>query len=283
MEKKLLLNLQMFANGEEEQTETPTEEVENSQEDVDTLDEENEIAEFDDGEEEQEEKKTTAKSTREQNYKNAQARIQRKKQEEQEKIEKEAYRKGVIKATNGVNKYTNKPIVDSEDIALYEMMCEIDADGGDPIEDFADYWKEKQKNERIAREKELEEKNKNDQKINDDLNAFINKYPDVNLNELLDGNNQNERANEEHKSFIEMFGDLVGEVPLTTLYEKYKSIQNIIDTNINNKVKDKIIRQKALEMSSTGPLGNNSTQNTADFASMSREEFAQWKQKNIRR
>ena len=109
------------------------------------------------------------------------------------------------------------------------------------------------------------------------------KYPNVNVSDLLGGNSQDESANKESKDFIDMFGDLVGEVPLTILYEKYKNVQNIIDTKLNNKIKDGAIRQKALEMSSTGPLGNNSTQNTADFASMSREEFAQWKQKNIRR
>lgn len=115
------------------------------------------------------------------------AQIRRKAEEEaNKKIEEaktKAYEEGRLAAYKGkINPYTGKPMTDLADAEIYETMFKLEMEGKDPINDLPDALSSKKREETkaIQEKKELEEKTK--QEIND----FTNKYPDVDLKELLD-------------------------------------------------------------------------------------------------
>ena len=289
MEKKLLklFDLQMFSEDPEEEDieedETPTEEevedsdVEDTEEDYQEDNEEE--ADFDDYSEEdneeeeeqkeepkkeepkEESKEDKLKAQRQENYKNAQARLQRKQQEQQKKVEREAYVKGVMTATNGVNKYTKKPIVDQEDVDEYELRCKIDKEGGDPIEDYFDYVKQQNRARKLELEKEKEreeqERNNRDKEVQD----FISEYGKEEFENFLNDTD-----------FDEKFGHLIGKAPIADLWKTYKTIKSQEKKTIEKKVEDEVVMKEARRRASSGPLGNKKTKEKS-IEDMTDEEF----------
>lgn len=167
----------------------------------------------------------------------------------------EAYEKGKLEAFVGkTNPYTNTIINDKTDIQVYENMYALDKAGKDPVADYAGYIADKQRQD----EKEKLEKQKIQEEAEKDIADFTNKYPDINLTELLE--------NETFKDYIEG-----KRKSLTTLYENYKKMEN----SFRNKAVDVAKQTIANSQSTPGSLGSGSDV-TVDYNSMSKEEFEKY-------
>lgn len=274
MKDLLTLQLQLFA-GEDGEKE-PTKEVENEDfEETDDLDEdfdEDEDFDFDDTEDEEEteeveDKKVsndkvkshvdTIKNQKQQNYNNAKARIERRRQEELNKAKREAYIEGIKKSTNGVNSFTGQPIKDDTDVEIYETMCEMSEKGLDPVDDFYKYTAEKRRNEKEQIRIQNEAKEKENAKLNNEIAEFINAYGEETLKKALND-----------ADFDEFSKDLVGAVPLKVIYDKFLKVSAKTET----KAEELAIKKDARRKSSSGALGKKSKPSSS-ILDLSPEEF----------
>lgn len=165
---------------------------------------------------------------------------------------KKAYEKGKMESFIGkLNPYTNTVINDETDIQVYENMYALEKQGKDPVADYASYVADKQRQEK----KEKEEKEKLQKEAEDDIAEFTEKYPDVNLSELLE--------NETFKDYIEG-----KRKSLTTLYENYKKMEN----SFRNKAVDVAKQTIANSQATPGSL-NSGVEVSVDYSTMSDAEF----------
>lgn len=270
MKKQLLLNIQLFAD--EEQTEdTPTEQVENNEEEKTSEENAEQEVQNEEKESKTEEtskepkaEKTPQDEEKERNKKNAQRRIleRQKKQEEvrQKQLNEEkrkSYIDGVKKSTNGVNKFTNNPIEDEDDVEEYELMLELEAKGKDPIADYYQAVKEKTRAQKQKQLQEIEAQQKQEQDLNADVDSFIQKYGEDTAQKI--GSDE---------AFLDFANDLFGKVPLSTIYEKYLAIQAKIET----KSTEKVIEKEARRMSSPGAPGKGN-ETAKSWKDLTPEEF----------
>lgn len=167
----------------------------------------------------------------------------------------EAYNRGRLEAFVGkTNPYTNTVIRDETDIQVYENMYTLDKSGKDPVADYAGYVADKQRQE----EKETAEKKKLQEEAENDVKEFTEKYPDINLSELLE--------DETFKDYIEG-----KRKPLVTLYENYQKMEN----SFRNKAIDVAKKTIANSQASPGSLGSGSDV-PIDYKNMSSQEFAKY-------
>lgn len=274
MKELVKFNLQLFAEDESEKE--PTETVENEEiDETDDLDEdfeEDDDFDFDDTEDEEEteeveDKKVSndkvkshvdnIKNQKKQNYNNAKARIERRRQEELNKAKREAYIEGIKKSTNGINSFTGEPIKDDADIEIYETMCEMSEKGLDPVDDFYKYTAEKRRNEKEQIRIQNEAKEKENEKLNTEIAEFINAYGEETLKKVLND-----------ADFDEFSKDLVGAVPLKVIYDKFLRVSAKTET----KAEELAIKKDARRKSSSGALGKKST-TTSSILDLSPEEF----------
>lgn len=191
------------------------------------------------------------------------ANIRRKAEEEAQKkikeAESKAYEKGRLEAYKGkINPYTNKPIVDSSDIEMYETMYKLEQEGKDPINDLPEALTDRRREEQKALAEERERKEKARQEIED----FEKKYPDVNIPELLNDSFFNDYISGKNKSLID-------------LYEGFNNFKNAFRNSAVNVAKQTI----ANSQSSPGSLSGNGEEPILDFNTMSSEEFQKYVQK----
>lgn len=240
-----------------EVAEPTTEETEQTvtepEEKAETNEESFEFTDTQETEEQKEVQETEEKKevqSQEDNSKYAQAR--RKAEAEMELKVKEAYQKGRMESFVGkMNPYTQTVIKDETDIQVYENMYALDQQGKDPVTDYANYVADKQREEAKAKE----EAEKLQKEAENDIAEFTEKYPDVNLSELLED---------------DMFKDYIEgkRKPLTTLYENYQKMQN----SFRNKAVDVAKQTIANSQATPGSLGSGSDV-TLDYSKMSDEEF----------
>ena len=179
------------------------------------------------------------------------ARERRKKEEMDNKVQ-EAYRKGRLEAYKGkINPYTNSEIKDETDIKVYENMYALDKAGKDPISDYANYIADK---EREA-EKERLEKEKIQENARKDIEDFSAKYPNVDIQQLLDDESFTDYMEGKNKSLVEV-------------YESFNKLKNQFRTSAIDVAKQTIANANA----SPGSLGSGSEM-TVSYDSMSSEEF----------
>ena len=95
-------------------------------------------ASFEDSQSEAEEK---PKQTQEQNSENT----RRRREAERQKELKQAREQAIIETLGGVNPFTNEPMTDSIDVEEYLAMKEISKNGGDPLNDYSKFTKNKLK------------------------------------------------------------------------------------------------------------------------------------------
>lgn len=172
----------------------------------------------------------------------------------------EAYKKGQLDAYKGkINPYTHTEIKDIYDVRVYENMYKLDQEGKNPIEDYASYVADKEREEELnkIKQQELQENAKRD------IEEFQAEYPDVNLQELLE--------DETFKDYLE------GKTkPLKEIYSSYLKMQNQFRKSAINIAKQTIANSN----SSPGSLSSNS-EIKINFDSMSSEEFNNYAQKVI--
>lgn len=163
--------------------------------------------------------------------------------EAQRKRELEEVRFNAIKETlGGINPYTKEKIEDRYDMEEYLTMKEMENKGLDPLQDYASYLKQKQRNESIESEKKAKEKSKEDW-IKNDRKEFFDKYPDVDFETLA------------KDDMFKMFAQgKIGNMSMASIYEGYKEVQATID----KKAKEVAKRLVANKQASPGALSTNS-------------------------
>lgn len=191
------------------------------------------------------------------------ASIRRKAEEEAQKkiqeAETKAYEKGKLEAYKGkINPYTNKPITDSSDIEIYEMMYKLEQEGKDPINDLPGALSDRRREEQKA----LTEQRENQEKARKELEEFQTKYPDVNVQELLQDSFFNDYISGKNKS-------------LTDLYEGFNNFKNAFRNSAVNVAKQTI----ANSQSSPGSLSGGGEEPILDFNTMSSEKFQEYLKK----
>lgn len=178
----------------------------------------------------------------------------RREKELQEKIKK-AKEEAIVEALGGINPYTQQEIKDSYDIQEYLNMKAIEKDGGDPLTDYASYQKTKLRSE--------EEKRKQDLWFEKDREDFLEKYPDVNLQSLLNDN-----------SFIKFSNYKVGNTPMSKIYEDFIEITSAFESKANKKAQQIVANANA----STGSLKSNQSNQDVIYT---REQVAQMSQDEV--
>lgn len=192
----------------------------------------------------------TSKQSNEDNAKYAQAR--RKAEAEFKLKEEAAYKRGRFEAfKDKINPYTQTPISDEHDFEVYEEMCEIAKNGGNPVDDYIQYTTDKKREAKKAQE----EKEKISQEAKQDIEDFTQKYPDIDLTKLLE--------DEDFKDYIDG-----KRKPLVQLYENYKKLENKFRTNGIDVAKQTIANSNATPGSLSG-----GGEYTVDYTRMSDDEF----------
>ena len=275
MKELLKIKLQLFAGeGEDEPTEVLVEnETINEDEDLEIVEDDDDDVDFDDtddddeAEETVEEKKVendkvkshvnNIKNQKQQNYNNAKARIERRRQEELNKAKREAYIEGIKKSTNGVNSFTGQPLKDEVDVEIYETMCEMSEKGLDPVEDYYKYTAEKRRTEKEQLRIQNEKKEQENQKLTGEISDFIKSYGEETLKNVLND-----------AEFEEFSKDLVGAIPLKTIYERFLKY----NAKMEDKAEKLAIKKDARRKSSSGALGKKSKPSSS-ILDLSPEEF----------
>ncbi len=184
----------------------------------------------------------------------ARRRREQQKAEEKAKQELEFYKREI-----GVNPWTEQPIEDADDIKQYRLMKQIEKEGGDPLNDYAKYLKKERKAESKKNEEksvsvsfgELSEEQKQ-ARINEDISKFGEKYPDVAMSDVFD-----------NKDFMDFAGELLGEVPLATLYGLYEKTSAYKEKKANEI--EKKATQIANSQASVGSLASSGAGEDKDF------------------
>lgn len=184
----------------------------------------------------------------------------RKQREEKERairkrIEEEAYKKGIVEAVGGVNPYTGEEMKDSADIEEFLTMREIERSGKDPVSDYRQSVKDKER----AKAKEGEER----EKRVSELKNFEKAFPEVKLNTLFSD-----------PRFCKFAGKRIDNESLTDVYSDYLSFTAEVDgaaqKNADMRAKQKAARAKASPGSLTGNGGDLPRKT---YANMSDDEF----------
>lgn len=171
------------------------------------------------------------------------------------RIEEESYRKGIVDAVGGVNPYTNEEIKDEADIDEYLLMRKLEKEGKDPIEDYASAVKGEK---RAKAEKAKAEKDRAEE-----IAEFAQKYPSVDIAELL----KDER-------FGKFAGKRVQHETLANVYTDYleftKGDEAVIEYKAAVKAKQAVMKKRA----SPGSLqGNGTNPLKKSYEDMSAAEF----------
>ena len=163
--------------------------------------------------------------------------------EAQRKRELEEVRFNAIKETlGGVNPYTKTKIEDKYDMDEYLMMKEMESKGLDPLQDYASYLKQKQRNDSIDAEKRAKEQSQKDW-IKNDKTQFFEQYPDVNFEALS-----------KDEMFRMFAAGKIGNIPMASIYSDYLTIK----ANIEKEAKKVASRMMANRESSPGALSEQS-------------------------
>lgn len=200
------------------------------------------------------------KETEETQIKNRNSENARRRREAERKAEIAAVREQtIIETLGGKNPYTNEEMKDHADVEEYLAMREIEKNGGDPISDYSKFHKQKEK------EKSEQVKKAEDEKewYRKDHEAFVTKYPEVNLDNLIKDN-----------AFQKYAGGKVGVVPLTEIYEGFMEIVSEYEKKTKQMAKQMLANQKA----SPGSL---SSTNPTDSGYFTREQVQKMSQKEV--
>lgn len=165
----------------------------------------------------------------------------RREAERQQELKKARY-DAIKEAVDGINPYTNKPIVDDIDVEEYLTMKEIKKNGGNPLEDYSQYTKDKKKEEVKANE----EKERQEEWFENDYKDFKTKHPEVNLEEL--------GKDEAFKSYAE---NLVGKKPMSEIYEHYQEIVSRVKQEQSEMQARQVANAKATPGSLSSPDKDN--------------------------
>lgn len=152
-------------------------------------------------------------------------------QKEVEEARAQGLRQGRINAFVGkVNHFTGEEIKDSADLSVYEIMQKIESNGGDPINDMHKHMADSLR----GRQEVATQLQAQNDMTNKDIKHFTQQNPDVSVSELM--------ADED---FMMVAEGRLGRVPLSIIYDNYKSIKSRIGETAERQAKSMVAKQKA--------------------------------------
>ena len=260
-----ILNLQLFAEEETEDTNDNELDEEDFEDDNSNSNEEPSGTQ---------ETSTKQPQSRKENSRQAQLRREREEKEKkqrEEKLRKDAYLQGQLDSTK-VNTFTNKEIKDEHDLKIYQLQLKIKEEGGDPIEDLPEYLSKLEREETQKRVQEEETRQKGKTKVENDLKEFKEKYPKVNLTEVLQDNDfkQFSEGRLEHESLI-------------NVYETFKKFEKNIIAKYKKELEEKNKQENAKKEGKTpGSSTVQSQSSSKTYLQMTDEErHAQLKKEGL--
>ncbi len=131
----------------------------------------------------------------------------------------------IIALTGGKNPYNGEKIEDAHDAEEYLLMKQIEAEGGDPLADYAKYQNKKAKEEaqKLLNEQKRAEAQKKD------IEGFKEAYPDVDLDTLI-----------QDEAFSDYAEGKVGKKPLADIYAGYLKLTGTAQKKGEKEVAQKI-------------------------------------------
>ena len=261
---------------------TEEEEVDQETEGKGDLEEETEEEEVDSDDqpstEDEEKEKAKVKNAEQAKKRREREAREKAEREERERLAREAKirEEATLNAKLGMlktNPYTDEPIVDEEDLKIYEIQKELDDEGKDPVADLPKRLAEV--NRKKARElaeqtkKNTEEAENRRKRIGEEITELRSKYPNVNTAELA-----------KDELFREVSQGRFGRWTLTEIYELY------LDKKAERaeKVKEEKAKAKAEKMSKTPSSQNRSVSSPdVNIDEMSDEEFLEYYNKKYNR
>ena len=186
---------------------------------------------------------------------------QRRREAEQQQALREARVQATIDALRGINPYTDKPMKDAADVDEFLTMREIEKNGGDPVGDFSEFHKQRER-DRVASE---EKAAKDREWYASDKAAFIKAHPNVDFDELI-----------RDEDFADYAEGKVGKRPLAEIYAGYTKHTAKMEKNARERAAQKLANAKA----SPGSLSGVGTTNTGFFT---REQVKAMSQAEIKK
>lgn len=176
---------------------------------------------------------------------NHEQKLLRERKEAEEKARKENFTKGFIAALGGKNPFTGDEIKTDDDIHEAQVMIEAKKRGLDPIQDYSKMDKILRQEEREKAAEVEQAKVQEQQRINDDIASFREKYPDDDINKFLD--------------LVKESGyeDLVGKVPLVRI----KKIIDDTNSKVEKAKEDEKDMKEARKQATPGSLGSGGDAN----------------------
>ena len=273
-------NLENDEEIDEDEDELEDEDIDDddvSDDDIDEDDDEDE--EEDEDDDEPSSKKSQKDEEKEkQKAKNARFAEMRRKKETEEKAKREAEEKekerkirddATLKAKLDVlktNPYTEEPILDEEDLKIYEIQKELDEEGKDPINDLPKRLAEKNRKHVEEEKKSREEKEnlekKKTEKIRAEINELREKYPKVNTAEL---------AND--PLYQECLNGRAGRWTQVEIYELYLQKKDAAAAKAKADKQKKVVEENGSKISKTPSSKANAAVTSKAVSDMSDEEF----------
>ena len=205
----------------------------------------------------------------------------------------EMRRQGFLEAMD-TNPFTGQKIENDEDIEQYKLMKQMDKEGLDP-NNTSDYLKFKKSLEQKERAKieeqervENENKEKANQRFQQDLGEFSQKYPNVNfvnwLNEIPNErkgmtNEQQAKYLSDKKSTINAF--ISSGMSLSNAYELFNNINGSLNIDTANNIAQRTL-QASLASPGSQTDGNNVESTKVNYKTMTDEEFRKIRDKRLR-
>lgn len=186
----------------------------------------------------------------------------RRREAERQKAIEEAYERGKREAENKAfiglkNHFTGEPITDKADALEYRNMLAIEAEGLDPIADYAKWQKKQLREQETAKSA----KQKQEEWINNDRKKFTEDYPDVDLEALI-----------KDTKFGKFARGKVGTIPLSEIYADFVELVGEFEKGAEKKAQKLLANAKA----SPGALGGAAKPNIVNFATMSDKQFQEY-------
>lgn len=203
-------------------------------------------------------KEPEAAQTKQQNSANARRRREAERQAELDRVRSAVREQTIIETLGGKNPYTNGEMKDHADVEEYLAMKEIAQNGGDPLSDYSKFQKQKER----ARIEQASKEEERDKWFREDREAFVTKYPDVDVQTLI-----------QNSQFQKFASGKVGALPLSDIYEDFLEMTSEYEKKAKAIAKQMVANKRA----SPGNLAGTGTADGGYFTKdqvqrMTREE-----------
>lgn len=204
--------------------------------------------------------------------KEAKERAEKEKQqaEREERIRKEAEIKAKLEMAK-TNTFTNEPIVDEEDLKIFEIQQQLDAEGKDPINDLpkrlGEINRKKNKEAKELAEKQAKAQSESREKSKSEVAELREKYPKLNTAILA-----------KDELFQELLEQRAGRWTLLEIYELYLTKKEKETKKSTENAKE--ITKEAEKMTKVPSSAGNGNKPSKSVADMTQQEFEEyWRNK----